>query len=110
MGLSSGLFFLVRTRTRELGIRLALGALPDQARGFVLAYAGRVVLVGGAIGVIAGALVGRAMQGQPFGVGAVSLVTVLTVSALVGGLAWCAAYIPARPASQVDPGVVLRAE
>lgn len=110
LGLSSGLFFMVRTRTRELGIRLALGALPDQARAFVLGYAGRVVLIGGTIGVVAGALVGRAMEGQLFGVGSVSIVTTLTVGALVGGLAWCAAYIPARRASQVDPAVVLRAE
>lgn len=110
VGLSSGLFFLVRTRTRELGIRLALGALPEQARGFVLAYAGRVVVIGGAIGVTAGALVGQAMDGQLFGVGSVSIVTTLTVGVLVGGLAWCAAYIPARRASQVDPATVLRAE
>jgi putative ABC transport system permease protein len=110
VGLSSGLFFLVRTRTRELGIRLALGALPEQARGFVLAYAGRVVMIGGTIGVLTGALVGQAMDGQLFGVGSVSIVTTLTVGALVGGLAWCAAYIPARRASQVDPATVLRAE
>jgi predicted permease len=110
VGLSSGLFFLVRTRTRELGIRLALGALPEQARGFVLAYAGRVVVIGGAIGVAAGALVGQAMDGQLFGVGSVSIVTTLTVGVLVGGLAWCAAYFPARRASQVNPASVLRAE
>lgn len=110
VGLSSGLFFLVRTRTRELGIRLALGALPDQARAFVLAYAARVVLIGGTVGVLAGALVGQAMDGQLFGVGSLSIVTTLTVGALVGGLAWCAAYIPARRASQVDPATVLRAE
>ncbi|MCC7185901.1 MAG: ABC transporter permease [Acidobacteria bacterium] len=110
VGLSSGLFFLVRTRTRELGIRLALGALPEQARAIVLAYAGKVVLTGGAIGVVSGALVGQAMDGQLFGVGSVSIVTILTVGVLVGGLAWCAAYIPARRASQVNPATVLRAE
>jgi len=110
VGLSSGLFFLVRTRTRELGIRLALGAVPDQARAFVLAYAGRIVVIGVAIGVIAGTLVGRAMDGQLFGVGSVSIVTTLTVGVLVGGLAWCAAYIPARRASKIDPAVVLRTE
>lgn len=110
VGLSSGLFFLVRTRTRELGIRLALGALPQQARAIVLAYAGRVVVIGGAIGAAAGALVGQAMDGQLFGVGSVSIVTTLTVGILVGGLAWCAAYIPARRASQVNPATVLRAE
>lgn len=110
VGLSSGLFFLVRTRTRELGIRLALGAVPAQARAFVLAYTGRIVLIGSTIGVVAGALVGRAMDGQLFGVGAVSPTTTLTVGALVAGLAWCAAYIPARRASQVDPAIVLRSE
>jgi putative ABC transport system permease protein len=110
LGLSSGLFFLVRTRTRELGIRLALGAVPQQARAFVLAYAGRIVMTGSAIGVVCGAVAGRAMQGQLFGVGAVSPVTTVTVAALVGGLAWCAAYVPARRASQVDPATVLRAE
>jgi putative ABC transport system permease protein len=109
-GIASGLFFLVRTRTRELGIRLALGATPAQARSFVLAYAQRIVAIGGVVGVGAGMLAGRAMAGQLFGVGAVSVFTTIAVSVVVGTMAWIAAYIPARRASRVDPAIVLRAE
>ena len=109
-GIASGLFFLVRTRARELGIRLALGATPKQARSFVLSYAHRVVAIGGVVGVLAGALAGRAMAGQLFGVGAVSVVTTIVVAGVVAAMAWIAAYIPARRASRVDPAVVLRAE
>lgn len=109
-GIASGLFFLVRTRTRELGIRLALGATPEQARSFVLAYARRIVAIGGVVGVTGGVLAGQAMAGQLFGVGAVSVVTIITVGGVVAAMAWVAAYIPARRASRIDPAIVLRAE
>lgn len=109
-GIASGLFFLVRTRTRELGIRLALGATPEQARAFVLAYARRIVAIGGVVGVAAGMLAGRGMAGQLFGVGAVSVATTIAVAGVVGAMAWIAAYIPARRASRVDPAIVLRAD
>jgi len=109
-GIASGLFFLVRTRTRELGIRLALGATPEQARSFVLAYAQRIVAIGGAVGVVAGMLAGRAIAGQLFGVGAASVVTTIDVAAIVEVMAWIAAYLPARRASRIDPAIVLRAE
>jgi putative ABC transport system permease protein len=109
-GIASGLFFLVRTRTRELGVRLALGATPEQAREFVLAYARRIVALGAGLGILAGMLAGRAMSGQLFGVGAVSPVTTFVVAAIAVGLAWLAAYLPARRASRIDPATALRAE
>ena len=109
-GIASGLFFFVRTRARELGVRMALGATPEQARAFVLAYARRIVTIGGLAGIVAGMLAGQTMAGQLFGVGALSPVTAIAVAGLVGAMAWIAAYIPARRASRVDPAIVLRAE
>jgi ABC-type antimicrobial peptide transport system permease subunit len=110
IGLASGMMFFVRARTRDIGIRLALGALPSQARAVVVTYARRIVGIGSAIGVGAGAVVGHLMSSQLFGVGAVSPVTTVAVALLIAGAAWVAAYVPARRASQVDPVVALRAE
>ena len=110
VGLASGMLFFVRARTRDIGIRLALGARPSQARQLVLSYARRIVGIGCVIGVGAGALVGQFMSSQLFGVRPASLLTTIAVSCAIAGAAWVAAYIPARRASQVDPVIALRTE
>ncbi len=92
-------------RTHELGIRLALGAEPAQARAFVLAHARRIVMVGAAVGIAAGMLAGRPVvrcrrhQWRDH-----------TRCRVAGRMGWCSAYLPALRASRIDPAVVLRAD
>ena len=102
--------YTVAMRTREVGIRMALGA---NAAGIarLLATSGlRLVLVGGAIGVAASLLAARFLATLLFGIGAFDPV-ILTGALLVLGVAtWLAAYLPARRASRADPLTALRTE
>lgn len=110
VGLASALFFMVRTRTRELGIRMALGASPAQARMTVLASARRVAIAGGVIGTLAGVVAGRGMGSQLFGVTAASPVAVMAVALLLATIMGLASYLPARQVSKIDPALALRRE
>jgi ABC-type antimicrobial peptide transport system permease subunit len=102
--------YTVSRRTREIGIRMALGA---DAHGVVrlLATSGlRLVLVGGAIGVAASLVAGRVLATMLFGVGTFDPVVLIGAPLVLGGAAWLAAYLPARRASRVDPLTALRSE
>jgi predicted permease len=110
VGLFSAMAYAVRRQTRELGIRLALGATPESVRRFVLRRGLRITLagiVGGALLAFAG---GRLISASLFGVQAtdagvfVGAALLLTVSALL------ACYLPARRASRIDPMAALRYE
>jgi ABC-type antimicrobial peptide transport system permease subunit len=67
-----------------------------------------LVLVGLAIGCVAALLVGRALSGMLYGVGASDPVSLTTAAAVLGGVALAACYLPARGAMRVDPIVALR--
>jgi predicted permease len=102
--------YTVARRTREIGIRIALGA---DASGVVrlLATSGvRLVLVGGAIGVAASLVAGRVLAAMLFGVGNFDPVVLTGAPLVLGAAAWLAAYLPARRASRVDPLTALRSE
>jgi predicted permease len=111
---SIGLYGMVRhmvaMRTREVGIRMALGA---DASGVVrlLATSGvRLVLVGGAIGVVASLAAARFLATLLFGIGTFEPAAFIGAPVALGAAAWLAAYLPARRASRVDPLAALRAE
>ncbi len=108
LGLSSGLLSAVRTQSREIGIKLALGASPRQARSNVIHTALRLTSIGGAVGVLAGMAIGTLMDHQLFEVSPIDPLAVLTVSASLLALSWCSALVPAVRASRIDPAVVLR--
>ena len=100
----------VRQRTREIGIRLALGAKVQEVRRLVLRQGMRLALWGCAIGIV-GALFGaRTLQSMLFGISPSDPVTFVAVAGLILGTAALACYVPARRASRVDPLEALRAE
>ncbi len=110
IGIAGVLAYSVGQRTREIGIRLALGAGREQILRQVMTQ-GLLLLVGGmVIGVVGAALLTRLLEGFLFGVGAVDAVTFALAPALLTIAALVACYLPARKASSVDPLVALRYE
>lgn len=108
LGLSSGLLFAVRAQSREIGIKLALGASPSQARWNVIQTALRLTSIGGAIGVLTGIGIGTLMDHQLFEVSPIDPAIVVTVLGGMLALSWCSALVPATRASRIDPAIVLR--
>jgi putative ABC transport system permease protein len=110
IGVYGVMAFLVGRRTREIGIRVALGA----GRGTILGSVVREALlqagVGLAIGLGAALLLGRVVQSQLFGLGAADPLTLGAVGALLLAVATVAAALPARRATRVAPSVALRVE
>jgi putative ABC transport system permease protein len=110
VGLYGLISYSVTQRTREIGIRVALGARPRQVMLPVLREGLRLALLGMGLG-LAGALVAtRALAVFLFGVGTTDPLTFAAVSGLLLGVALLASYIPARRALRVDPVTALRAE
>jgi predicted permease len=100
----------VRERTREIGVRVTLGATPWRVRADVLRGALGIVGAGAAVG-LAGALAGsRLVAALLFDVSPTDPLTLGGVCLLLAGVALLAAYLPARRASRVDPALALRAD
>jgi putative ABC transport system permease protein len=110
IGLYGVLSYVVAERSREIGVRMALGARMQQVRGMVVAQGARVVVAGVVIGLLAAALLSQALGSLLFGVAALDLPTFggMAVAMLVIGL--LASYLPARRASRLDPMIALRNE
>lgn len=104
------LSFAVSQRHREIGVRMALGALPQRILTEFLRLGGKLLGAGVLLGFVGALAAGRAMQSLLFGVGAFES-GVLALSAVVMLAAvWLACYVPARRAAKVDPMVALRNE
>jgi len=110
LGLYGVLSYNVAQRTREIGLRLALGAAPERLRAMVLRQVAWMVMIGGALGLAAALVLGRAARSLLFGLSpsdpAVLSIAVVTLAAV----ATVAGYLPARRASRIDPVVALRSE
>jgi ABC-type antimicrobial peptide transport system permease subunit len=102
--------YTVAMRTREVGIRMALGADAAGVTRLLATNSLRLVLLGGAIGVAASLLVGRFLATLLFGVGTFDPVALTGGPLVLGVAAWLAAYLPARRASRADPLAALRAD
>jgi predicted permease len=110
IGLYGVLAYTVAQRTREIGVRMALGAGSGSVRNMVLRQMGRMLAIGGALGVGGGLAAGWAARSLLFGLGGFDPAVVAIGTALLAAVALAAAYVPAQRASQVDPMQALRYE
>jgi putative ABC transport system permease protein len=108
VGLYGVLAYLVAERTREIGVRMALGATPGVVQRMVVTQGARVVLIGAAIGIAAALASTRALGGLLFGVTAVEPLVFAVMSLALVGIGMLASFLPARRASRVDPIESLR--
>ena len=110
LGLYAVISYSVSQRTREIGVRVALGAAPRTMQAQVFAQTMTLAAMGLVIGLPLAWMAARAIQGLLVGVGSSDPATfggVVAVVAVVGGVA---GYVPARRASRIDPALALRAE
>ncbi len=110
LGLFGLLAFSVRQRTREIGIRIALGATNKRILKMVMREAMVLILTGTVIGMAGGLGLTRVLASLLYGASATNVSTYLAVTAVLFLAACFATYLPARQAVQVDPAVSLRHE
>ncbi|HET9752410.1 MAG TPA: FtsX-like permease family protein, partial [Myxococcales bacterium] len=110
LGLYGVLSHAVTQRTREIGVRMALGARPAQALALVARESAAVVGAGLAAGSVAAALCARLYAGLLFGVPPSDPLSLLAALLVLCAVGLAATLVPARRAARVDPAVALRAE
>ncbi|MGC1493127.1 MAG: FtsX-like permease family protein, partial [Candidatus Acidiferrum sp.] len=110
IGIYGVISYLVGQRTREIGIRLALGAKRADVLRLILGEGMKMAAMGLIIGFVAAFALTRLMAGLLFGVSATDPLTFMSVALLLATVALAACYIPARRAMRVDPIVALRYE
>jgi predicted permease len=102
--------YTVSQRIPELGVRIALGATPENIRGLILGQGAALAGAGLALGIALALLSGRLLQGFLFGVTATDPIVLAAVVLTVAAATLGACYVPVRRAVRVDPMVALRAE
>jgi putative ABC transport system permease protein len=110
LGLYGVLAYGVARRTREIGLRLALGARPGEVARLFLRDGGRLVALGVAFGLLSTALLARLLRGLLFGVAPLDAVTLAGAPIALAAVAALATWIPARRAARLDPMDALRHE
>ncbi len=110
LGLYGVLSYLVNQRTREIGVRVALGARPRDVLSLVVGRGLKLAGIGVGVGLVGALLLTRLMQGVLFGVTATDPVTFAIVALTLLAVAAFASWLPAARAARVDPLVALRAE
>ena len=102
--------YWVASRSREIGIRQALGATRRQVAGLVLGQAARLMLVGATLGLVGGVFAGRAAESQLFEIRGTDPVAIGGAAALLVIIGLVASWLPSRRAMRLDPAKVLRSE
>jgi ABC-type antimicrobial peptide transport system permease subunit len=110
VGLYGVLAYTVAQRTREIGVRMALGADGSRVRGLVMKQVGGMMLIGGVIGIAAALGLGRAARSMLYGLEGHDPLVIAGAAVVLALVALSAGYIPARQASRVDPMRALRYE
>jgi predicted permease len=108
IGLYGVLSYAVGQRTREIGIRLALGARRGEVLRMVMAHAGRLSIAGIALGLVAAVLASRVLRSQLFEVAPTDVITYVAVAAALLIVSLVASFLPARRAARIDPLAALR--
>jgi putative ABC transport system permease protein len=110
IGVYGVLAYVVSQRTQEIGVRLAIGAAPEDVVRLFLREGVTLTLVGLLAGLAGAAAAGRALTTLLFGVTASDPLTFAVVAGALGLAALCASYLPARRAAAVDPMTALRTD
>jgi putative ABC transport system permease protein len=110
VGLFGAMASLVRHRTREIGIRMALGASPRSVQSMVLKRGLTIAIAGVAVGWLGALLGNRAVRSMLYAVSPTDVSTFAVATALLIGIALVATVLPARAAMRVDPGIAVRSD
>jgi putative ABC transport system permease protein len=110
VGLYGVLSTVVRQRTAEIGVRMALGAAPRGIFGLMIGYGLRLTATGLAAGLATALLLTQAMTSMLVGIRPTDPVTFCAMTALFFGIAMLATWVPARRAAALDPATALRQE
>lgn len=110
IGVYGVIAFLVTQRTREVGIRIAIGATPSQAVAPILGHGVRVIVLGTVLGLLAAGAATRLLASQLFELSPTDPPTYATVALGLAAVALLASWLPARRAARVDPVVALRSQ
>jgi putative ABC transport system permease protein len=110
IGIYGVMAFIVSGRTKEIGIRMALGATPREVTSLVLAHSVRLTVVGIIFGLAGAAVLAQMLAGMLVGVSVTDPGIYLGAAVVLGAAILLASYVPARRAAAVDPMVALRHE
>jgi putative ABC transport system permease protein len=110
VGIYGVISYSVAQRTREIGIRMALGARQQEVLLLIVGQCARLAFLGVAVGLAGALLLTRLMSSLLYGVGAADPATYASVAILLVVVALAASYLPARRAMRMDPAIALRHE
>jgi hypothetical protein len=110
VGVYGVMSFSVARRTRDIGVRMALGATPSGVLRLVLGEGARITATGLALGVLAAWAATRLLRAQLYGVQPTDLTTFLAVALVLSAVAVIACWLPARRATRIDPLIAIKSE